>query len=171
MRQHDIHDLGMDLPAPPDGIPLHPLIALAIRQEMGGRLPSTAWDWAKKIRQLKKLRIRLSDNTVLGWDDKQRRVTLRPPDEHFPPTPYYYDLHDWSAISQMSSLRDLAITTIAVDDFSFLQHCKELRTLSLFNTNFTDCRLLLNLPKLKKVDLGLCRLTHTEVLGQHAFGI
>ena len=93
MRQHDIHDLGMDLPAPPDGIPLHPLIALAIRQEMGGRLPSTAWDWAKKIHQLKKLRIRLSDNTVLGWDDEQRRVTLRPPDEHFPPTPYYYDLH------------------------------------------------------------------------------
>ncbi len=164
MRPHDIHDLGMDLPAPPDGIPLHPLIALAIRQEMGGRLPSTAWDWAKKIRQLKKLRIRLSDNTVLGWDDEQRRVTLRPPDEHFPPTPYYYDLHDWSAISQMSSLRDLAITTIAVDDFSFLQHCKELRTLSLYNTNFTDCRLLLALPKLKKVDLGLCRLTHTEVL-------
>ena len=64
----------------------------------------------------------------------------------------------------MSSLRDLAITTIAVDDFSFLQHCKELRTLSLYNTNFTDCRLLLALPKLKKVDLGLCRLTHTEGL-------
>lgn len=164
MRRHDVHDLRMDLPAPPDGIPLHPLIVLAIRQETGGRLPATAWDWQKKLQQLKRLRLELSDKTVLSWDDENRRVTLRPPDEHPLPAPYYYDLHDWSAISRMSSLRDLRITTMAVEDFSFLQHCQELRTLSLYNTNFTDCRLLLALPKLKNVDLRLCRLTHTEAL-------
>ena len=35
---------------------------------------------------------------------------------------------------------------------------------SLCNTNFSDCRLLLKLPKLKKVDLSLCRLEHEDVL-------
>ena len=33
-----------------------------------------------------------------------------------------------------------------------------------YNTNFTDCRLLLKLPKLKYVDLRACRLMHKEVL-------
>ncbi len=110
------------------------------------------------------LKLRLCQSTVRAWDEEERRVTLRWPDSHLPPAPYYYDLCDWSAIGRMSALRDLAITEICVEDFSFLARCKELRTLSLRNTNFTDCRMLLELPKLRTMDLSLCRLTYTEAL-------
>ena len=34
----------------------------------------------------------------------------------------------------------------------------------LFRSNFTDCRMLLELPKLRTMDLSLCRLTYTEAL-------
>ena len=91
-------------------------------------------------------------------------MTLRWPDSHLPPAPYYYDLRDWSAIGRMSALRDLAITEICVEDFGFLATCKSLRTLDLHNTNFTDCRLLASLPKLQYANLRDCPLTHTEAL-------
>lgn len=84
--------------------------------------------------------------------------------EQFPPEPYYYDLQGWSAIGCMENLRELRICEICVEDFSFLTECKNLRTLSLYNTNFTDCRLLLKLPELKYVDLRSCRLIHKEAL-------
>lgn len=148
---------------PPEGIPLHPLIALSILKKEG-RLPSTAWDWDRKLEKIRKLELFLRDYTVKSWNDQDRTAWLQEPEEHAPPKPYYYDLRDWSAIGQMSSLRELRIAEICVEDFSFLTACKELRTLSLYNTNFTDCRLLLDLPKLKSVDLRQCRLTHTEVL-------
>ena len=157
-------DLGMYRTPPADGILLHPLIALAIRQESGGRLPSTAWDWGRKLKQMKKLQLVLSEKTVQSWDDERRYAYLRAPEEHFPPEPYYYDLRGWSAIGRMENLRELRICEICVEDFSFLTECKNLRTLSLYNTNFTDCRLLLKLPKLKYVDLRFCRLIHKEVL-------
>ena len=157
-------DLGMYRAPPTDGILLHPLIALAIRQESGGRLPSTAWDWGKKLKQVKKLHLLLSKKTVQSWDNERRLAYLRGPEEHFPPEPYYYDLQGWSVIGRMENLRELRICEICVEDFSFLTECKNLRTLSLYNTNFTDCRLLLKLPKLKHVDLRSCRLTHKEVL-------
>ena len=38
------------------------------------------------------------------------------------------------------------------------------KMLSLYNTNFTDCRMLLKLPKLEEVDLRFCPLEHEEVL-------
>ncbi len=157
-------DLGMYRTPPADGILLHPLIALAILQESGGRLPSTAWDWGKKLKQVKKLHLLLSEKTVQSWDDERRYAYLRGPEEHFPPEPYYYGLQGWSAIGRMENLRELRICEICVEDFSFLAKCKNLQTLSLYNTNFTDCRLLLKLPKLKYVDLRSCRLTHKEVL-------
>ncbi len=157
-------DLGMYRTPPADGILLHPLIALAIRQESGGRLPSTAWDWGRKLKQMKKLQLVLSEKTVQSWDDERRYAYLRAPEEHFPPEPYYYHLQGWSAIGCMENLRELRICEICVEDFSFLTECKNLRSLSLYNTNFTDCRLLLKLPKLKYVDLRSCRLTHKEVL-------
>lgn len=157
-------DLGMYRTIPADGILLHPLIALAIRQESGGRLPSTAWDWRRKLKQMKKLQLVLSEKTVQSWDDERRYAYLRAPEEHFPPEPYYYDLRGWSAIGRMENLRELRICEICVEEFSFLTECKNLRTLSLYNTNFTDCRLLLKLPKLKYVDLRFCRLIHKEVL-------
>ena len=163
MAYHDMHDLGMDRPPPPGGIPLHPLVALAVWEERG-RSPSTAYDWKRDLERTKRLKLRLCQSTVRAWDEEERRVTLRWPDSHLPPAPYYYDLRDWSAIGRMSALRDLSITEICVEDFSFLARCKELRTLSLRNTNFTDCRMLLELPKLRTMDLSLCRLTYTEAL-------
>ena len=164
MPGNALADLGMYRTPPTDGILLHPLIALAIRQESGGRLPSTAWDWGRKLKQMKKLQLVLSEKTVQSWDDERRYAYLRAPEEHFPPEPYYYDLQGWSVIGHMENLRELRICEICVEDFSFLTECKNLRTLSLYNTNFTDCRLLLKLPKLKYVDLRSCRLIHKEAL-------
>ena len=106
----------------------------------------------------------LSEKTVQSWDNERRYAYLRAPEEHFPPEPYYYDLQGWSVIGRMENLRELRICEICVEDFSFLTECKNLRTLSLYNTNFTDCRLLLKLPKLKYIDLRSCRLIHKEVL-------
>jgi hypothetical protein len=164
MPGNALADLGMYRTIPADGILLHPLIALAIRQESDGRLPSTAWDWGRKLKQMKKLQLVLSEKTVQSWDDERRYAYLRAPEEHFPPEPYYYDLRGWSVIGRMENLRELRICEICVEDFSFLTECKNLRTLSLYNTNFTDCRLLLKLPKLKYIDLRSCRLIHKEVL-------
>ena len=101
---------------------------------------------------------------VKNWSDSDRVAWLRSPEEHAPPAPYYYDLQDWSAIGRMPCLRELRMAEMCVEDFSFLTQCKELRILSLVNTNFTDCRLLLKLPNLKSVDLRLCHLIHTEML-------
>ena len=157
-------DLGMYRTLPADGILIHPLVALAIRQESGGRLPSTAWDWGRKLKQVKKIQLVLSEKTVQSWEDETRCAYLRAPDEHFPPEPYYYDLRGWAVIGGMENLRELRISEICVEDFSFLAQCKNLRTLSLYNTNFTDCRLLKELPKLRYVDLRYCRLIHKEVL-------
>ena len=164
MPGNAMSDLGMYRTPPTDGILIHPLIALAIRQGSGGRLPSTAWDWGRKLKQVKELQLVLSEKTVQSWEDEARCAYLRAPDEHFPPEPYYYDLRGWAVIGGMENLRELRISEICVEDFSFLAQCKNLRTLSLYNTNFTDCRLLKELPKLRYVDLRYCRLIHKEVL-------
>ena len=164
MPGNAMSDLGMYRTPPTDGILIHPLIALAIRQGSGGRLPSTAWDWGRKLKQVKELQLVLSEKTVQSWEDEARCAYLRAPDEHFPPEPYYYDLRGWAVIGGMENLRELRISEICVEDFSFLAQCKNLRTLSLYNTNFTDCRLLKGLPKLRYVDLRYCRLIHKEVL-------
>lgn len=164
MTYADSRNLGLDCPPPAGGIALHPLIALSILHESGGRLPSTAWDWSKKLQKIKKLELRLSNTTVRQWHDTKRLAYLRAPDDHFPPVPYYFDLRDWSALGRMPNLKKLVIAGICVEDFSFLSQCQNLQTLSLYNTNFTDCRLLLKLPHLQSVDLRLCQLTHQEVL-------
>lgn len=163
MHYCDIQDLRMNRLPPPDGIPIHPLVALAMLGERG-RLPSTAYDWKRELERIKRLRLCLNQNTVRAWDEKERRAVLRCPEIHCPPPPYYYDLHNWSAVGRMPNLRSLIIAELCVDDFSFLTQCKNIQTLSLYNTNFTDCRLLLEMPKLKTVDLRLCRLTHKEAL-------
>ena len=84
MPGNALADLGMYRTPPVDGILLHPLIALAIRQESDGRLPSTAWDWGRKLKQMKKLQLVLSEKTVQSWDDERRYAYLRAPEEHFP---------------------------------------------------------------------------------------
>ncbi len=163
IRYCDIQDLGMNQTPLPDGIPIHPMIALAILEERG-RLPATAYDWRRLLERIKRLSFRLHQSNVRAWDDENRSAILRWPNGHFPPSPYYYALYDWSAIGRMKNLQNLSIKEICVDDFSFLAQCKNLQTLSLYNTNFTDCRLLLEMPQLKSVDLRLCRLSYKEVL-------
>jgi len=78
---------------PAEGRPLHPLIALWILQKEN-RLPSTAWDWDRKLAKLKKLELLLRDAVVKRWDNWERTAWLREPEEHAPPAPYYYDLRE-----------------------------------------------------------------------------
>lgn len=54
--------------------------------------------------------------------------------------------------------------TLVIVYFENCSKCKNLKMLSLYNTNFTDCRMLLKLPKLEEVDLRFCPLEHEEVL-------
>lgn len=65
---------------------------------------------------------------------------------------------------KMPNLQTLRIENLIVDDFSFLPKCKNLKILSLYNTNFTDCRMLPELPKLKEVNLHFCPLEHEDAL-------
>ena len=169
-------DLGVDRDPPPDGIALHPFIALGI-EEAFHHIPSTAYDWNQDLEKIKTLKLIPSEKNIRAWnvtilksdmrkskEEGSRKVIIESPCEEFPPDPFYFDLHDWSAISRMPNLTTLMIEQIYVDDFSFLVNCKKVKKLSLRNTNFTDCRLLLELPNLKSVDLRLCHLTHTEML-------
>ncbi|MCI8556951.1 MAG: hypothetical protein HFI19_04140 [Lachnospiraceae bacterium] len=151
-------DLGMNRPRRPDGIAIHPLVAFAIKENFN-RLPLTAYDWSKDLGRIKTLKLE-----PRGRKEGIDTLYICPPSEYFPPEPYYYDLHDWSVVGRMTSLRTLIIENIYVDDFTFLSKCKNLRKLSLYGTNFSDCRLLLEMPNLKEADLHLCPLTHEEAL-------
>ena len=102
--------------------------------------PSTPYDWKRELERTKRLRLVLEEKTVLRWHDEERWAVLRPPGDHYPRSPIYFALGDWSAIGRMPSLRSLTISGICVEDFSFLSRCKNLQTLSLYNTNFSDCR-------------------------------
>lgn len=169
-------DLGVDRDPPPDGIALHPFIALGV-EEVFHHIPATAYDWSRDLERIKTLKLVPTEKNIRGWnvsilksdlrkskEKGSRKVIIESPCEEFPPDPYYFDLHDWSAISRMPNLTTLMIEEVCVDDFSFLASCQNVRKLSLRNTNFTDCRLLLELKNLQSVDLRLCHLTHTEAL-------
>lgn len=154
---------NMDAPKPKDGIAIHPLVLLTV-EEMFGRLPSTAYDWEKRLRQIKRLRLVLSDRTVRTWVERNHQAYLRLTEEFELPKPYYCALADWSILGRMPQLRTLAIECICVEDFSFLSQCSQVQRLSLYNTNFSDCRLLESMKSLRYVDLRRCTLTHQEVL-------
>lgn len=179
-------DLGMERPRPEGGIPLHPLVSLVLFQA-AGRLPSTAYDWERAAAKTKQLKLEPGGKTVLRYDGTF--AYIRPLDEHFPPPPCYYDLSNWSMIGRMVNLQSLYIDHILVEDpdlwpllsklpklrslrvqntrvgdFSFLRGCKALRSISFYNTDFSDCRLLLDLPKLQEADLRFCPLEHREAL-------
>ena len=142
---------------------IHPLIALVL-QKIYGRLPSTRADWDLLFPEIKKLHLVL-DPDYLDSGLERHTVYLKKPDEYgFPERTYAYDTDDWSAIGRMSNLRELVIEQICVNDFSFLTQCKKMKRLSLYNTNFSDCRLLLQMPGLQQADLRSCPLMHTEVL-------
>ena len=158
LKPHQEQDLGINRPHRPDGIALHPFIAFAIKETFN-RLPLTAYDWSKDLARIKILKLE-----PRGMESESDLLYIYPPDEHFPPEPYYYDLHDWSAIGRMANLKTLTIVNIYVDDFAFLTKCKNVRRLSLYGTNFSDCRLLLEMPNLQEADLHLCPLEYEEVL-------
>ena len=74
---------------------------------------------------------------------------------------------DFSLIGEMAKLKQLCLHDVAIDDYSFLTGCRELSTLDLQDTNFSDCRILAELSTLKKVVLpAYSQLQHTEVLEQ-----
>ncbi|NBI68488.1 hypothetical protein D1646_17180 [Pseudoflavonifractor sp. 60] len=169
-------DLGIDRTPPPDGIALHPFIALGM-EEAFHHIPSTAYDWNRDLERIKTLKLIPSEKNIRVWnavifisdrmkskETGSRKVIIDSPCKEFPPDPFYFDLHDWSAINRMPNLTALMIEEVCVDDFSFLAGCQNVRKLSLRNTNFTDCRLLRELTNLQSVDLRLCHLTHTEAL-------
>lgn len=187
---HQKKDLGMEQPKPEAGIPLHPFIALLV-QEAFNHEPATAYDWGKDLGRLKSLKLELRYGTRRAIEGDL--AYIYPPGEHFPPPPYYFDLEDWSIVEKMTALRSvlveriliedaafwsalkklpnlksLTISATQVQDFSFLSGCRQLTRLSLYNTNFSDCRLLLELPRLQQADLRFCPLEHTEVLEQLA---
>lgn len=67
----------------------------------------------------------------------------------------------------MAKLKQLSLHDVAIDDYSFLAGCKSLNTLDLQDTSFSDCRLLAELPALKKVLLPpYSQLKYREVLEQ-----
>ena len=75
--------------------------------------------------------------------------------------------NDFSLIGEMTRLKQLSLHDVAIDDYSFLAGCKSLNTLDLQDTSFSDCRLLAELPALKKVLLPpYSQLKYTEVLEQ-----
>ncbi|MEY8395208.1 hypothetical protein AALB64_10350 [Lachnospiraceae bacterium 45-P1] len=74
---------------------------------------------------------------------------------------------DFSLIGEMTKLKQLSLHDVAIDDYSFLIRCRCLSTLDLQDTSFSDCRLLAELPALKKVLLpAYSQLKYTEVLEQ-----
>ncbi|MDE5950834.1 MAG: hypothetical protein K2H12_04545 [Acetatifactor sp.] len=72
---------------------------------------------------------------------------------------------DFTLIGEMTNLQRLRFAKVSINDFSFLSGCQNLRVLDLQKTNFTDCRILAQLPALREVSLPLERkLEHTGIL-------
>ncbi len=77
---------------------------------------------------------------------------------------------DFSCIGEMPNLHTLVFSNFKrdiffVNDFSFLNKCKKLRKLDLQNTNFSDCEVLLHMPKLQQVFLPEKKeMFHTEAI-------
>ncbi len=145
----------------PEETAIHPLIAMVIEENFNG-MPASAEDWEQIFFNIETLRLQIEprhirvDGEWIYMEPPKPRTTL--------PYPYYYDLHDWSVIGRMKNLRELSIRGICVDDFSFLAQCKNVTTLSLYHTNFSDCRLLCEMSNLREADLRMCPLEHEEAL-------
>ena len=118
------------------------------------------YDWLRAISRVKRLELGISKNYIEVIEDNiayiKTPVNL--------PENFYWNVHDWSVIGKMSSLSMLGIEHIYIDDFSFLEKCKNIRGLNLSQTNFSDCRILKKMPNLKEVWLYHCPLEHVEVL-------
>lgn len=146
-----------------DDIAVHPFIALVIQERFGG-LPVTPHGWEQTLLEIETLKLKIKKRYIRAGGSTHW-IYIVPPDRHIPlKKPYYYALSDWSLIGRMHNLKKLVIEQLCIEDFSFLEKCRNIETLSLYNTNFSDCRLLQKLPKLEKVDLRLCQLEHENVL-------
>lgn len=161
----DRKGLGIDEPHPPGGIAVHPLIAVVIREDFG-RLPADASDWDRVLGKIETLTLRPEERYRRSGGSTHWIYMVPPEPRSTLAKPYYYDLRDWSLIGRMGSLKTLTVERLCVDDFSFLSQCGHVETLSLYNTNFSDCRQLLRMTRLKKADLRRCRLEHEEALDE-----
>lgn len=159
----DRRQLQTDTFHQPEEIAIHPLIALVIRENLG-YLPSTAYDWEKTFLNIKILELKMEKRYIRSGGSTHWIYMIPPETDTTLPKPYYYDVHNWSVIGRMRNLNVLKIEEICVDDFSFLTQCKMVETLSLYNTNFSDCCLLRKMSHLKKVDLRKCHLENQDVL-------
>lgn len=119
----------------------------AVRNALG-RLPDTPYDLTK---------VKRLDNFYSIWADEASDMVAE---------------GDFSCIGKMPNLHTLIFSNargerirFVVNDFSFLADCKKVRTLNLSFTNFSDCRLLLEMPALCKVFLPEReQLVHMEAL-------
>ncbi|MDE6365444.1 MAG: hypothetical protein K2L86_14475, partial [Lachnospiraceae bacterium] len=147
------------------GIAVHPFLALMI-QERFGKVPATPQEWQQTLLEIKTFKLKIKNRHIRAGGSTHW-IYIVPPDKHISlQKPYYYALSDWSLIGRMCNLKNLVVEQLCIEDFSFLENCKNVETLSLYNTNFSDCRLLQKMPKLKKVDLRLCRLEYEDVLAK-----
>lgn len=72
---------------------------------------------------------------------------------------------NFSLLGELPNLEYLRIARFDLGDWSFLPKCKKLRTLIVQDTDFTDCRLLAELPFLEEISLpAKSKLKHREVL-------
>ncbi len=159
-----IPDFYVPKAKPENGIPLNPVIFEQLEKTFNHK-PSTAYDLNKDISRIKSLTISVSvSNTNNDFIYINFVAYTNYCEDYRLPSPYYYDIDDWSVIGLMSGLKSLVIQHLFINDFSFLRKCKNLRSLSLYNTNFSDCRIIGELPNLKEADLRFCPLEHTDSL-------
>lgn len=125
-----------------------------IKNNMGG-CPQTPGDLLK-IRELDSGRVNRSTST----------------DGYLTPKWLVETEGDFTLIGEMKSLRTLRLDRLELRDWSFLARCRGLQKLDLAGTNFSDCRILAELPELVKVRLPVPRtLKHTEVLDAIQAGV
>ncbi len=148
---------------PENGIPLNPVIFEQLQKTFNHKL-STAYDINRDISKINSLTVNISDDRSKDFIFINFAAHTNYCKDYRLPSPYYYDVDDWSSIGLMTNLKALVIQNLIIDDFSFLKKCKNLRRLSLYNTNFSDCRIIGELPNLKEADLRFCPLEHTEAL-------
>ncbi len=150
---------GFDQPPKEKGFAIHFLVALALEKYYRNNL-LVEYDWLRAISRVKRLELGLNMNYIEMIEDNiayiKTPVNL--------PENFYWNVHDWSIIGKMSNLLMLGIERIYIEDFSFLEECKNIRVLNLSQTNFCDCRIFLKMPNLKEVWLYNCPLEHVQVL-------
>lgn len=150
---------GFDQPPKENGFAIHFLVALVLGRYYRHNL-LVEYDWLRAISRVKRLELGLDMSYIEAMEDNiayiKTPVNL--------PENFYWNVHDWSVIGKMTNLSMLGIESIYIEDFSFLNECKNIRALNLSQTNFSDCRIFLKMPNLKEVWLYHCSLEHVEVL-------